>query len=182
MSAREREGDFIKVRGRVVAMIAGVASSFSLAAAGRSLEERSLIAGAMELIRPSERGNAARASMDALRWKARILVVPKAGYSRQFGYLVPEDLRERNVVIMSVDNRGIVSSAISFGGDVDLAALWSDLPEVETGPNLGLDPGEAGLFGKDGTLKATWHGPVEQEELNAVIDAMPMRMKEMRQN
>ncbi len=36
------------------------------------------------------------------------------------------------------------------------------------------------LLGKDGTIKAVWHAPVEPARVFALIDAMPMRRREMR--
>ncbi len=36
------------------------------------------------------------------------------------------------------------------------------------------------LLGKDGTVKEVWHAPVEPVRVFALIDAMPMRRREMR--
>ena len=66
----------------------------------------------------------------------------------------------------------------SFGGE---AVSAGDAAAVRE--RFGVEPGRfvALLVGKDGTVKHRFDGPVGPGEIFALVDAMPMRRREMRE-
>lgn len=97
-------------------------------------------------------------TLEALRWKARPVVVLGMGTPRQAQLdaltAVPEALAERDIVLL-VDGPGA-------------APL-----HARTGAGFAVI-----LIGKDGGIKQVWRDPVAPDDIFAVIDAMPMRQRE----
>ncbi len=64
----------------------------------------------------------------------------------------------------------------------DIAVVLEARPGSPLRKSLGV--GERGfavvLVGKDGSVKHVWHDPVEPRRIFTLIDAMPMRRREMR--
>ena len=110
--------------------------------------------------------SAAADELDALRWKARPVVVfsatrndPRVARQLTAFEHASAALRDRDIRVLAegqVD--GALRRRLAFN-----------------------DPGFAVvLVGKDGGVKRVWRGVVEPKQLFGVIDAMPMRREEMR--
>ena len=123
----------------------------------------------------------ARDTMQDLIWKHRVLLVftpdsEHKKYKRQNGLLAGmiEGLLERDLVIIR---------AMADGN-----LLFDDEPQSQSVTGFyqlyGVDPGDfrVVLVGKDGTIKLDQVTPISSDALFALIDAMPMRQYEMRQN
>ena len=118
----------------------------------------------------------AQSDLDALRWKHRVLVLlapasDDPGMARQSEQLLAQapELAERDLVIFAVapdQVRTIYGNASANSP----AKEWHR--HFEWAPSQGF---KAVLVGKDGGVKWRSDGPFEIEDLNAVIDAMPMR-------
>jgi hypothetical protein len=111
---------------------------------------------------------AAGTSLEALRWRSRVLVVSAptagdAGLKAQRAALGPVrgGLAERDLVVLE-----------AVGDTPDALALRTE---------LGLPAGQfrAVLVGKDGGAKLTAREPIPPQKLFSTIDAMPMRRDEM---
>lgn len=105
------------------------------------------------------------AGLDALRWKARVLVIssPDARDARvaaQRREATAPGARERDLVVVE-----------AIGRDGEAAALRRRL-------GLPQDAFRAVLVGKDGGAKIVSAEPLAAEVLFATIDAMPMRREE----
>lgn len=120
---------------------------------------------------------AARAqTLDDLRWRNRILVLASADAAspemREQERLLLADrsaLAERELVVLAIEGQ-------------TLRAVFGKVPADETADTLrrrfGFDPAisfRAVLVGKDGGVKWSAEAPAPLTEINAVIDAMPMR-------
>ncbi|QDU65210.1 CIA30 family protein [Engelhardtia mirabilis] len=117
--------------------------------------------------------------VDALRWSERVLVIAApdqlgAPASIQIGSLLARDgelaNRELRIVHLMGSNGGRVAGR-TLGSDQvrGLREQW-DLPAGEW---------SAVLVGKDGGVKARWSEPVVPNDLFELIDAMPMRTREV---
>ena len=111
--------------------------------------------------------------LESYQWKQRPLLVfaPSAGDSRR-AVQIQRVEAERS----EFEERDMVLLEIVAGGDdvVDGAALRARFHVDEAAF-------AAVLIGKDGTAKGHWTEPVELRELWELIDAMPMRQREMEQ-
>ena len=111
--------------------------------------------------------------LESYRWKQRPLLVfsPSAGDSRR-----AVQIQRVEAERAAFDERGMVLLEIVAGGDdsADGAGLRARFHVDEAAF-------AAVLIGKDGTAKGRWTEPVEMRELWEVIDAMPMRQREMEQ-
>ncbi|MEM9839243.1 MAG: DUF4174 domain-containing protein [Pseudomonadota bacterium] len=118
---------------------------------------------------------------DILQWSYRLLVVDDRVLSDQLESLDPDDLIERDLIIVAFGHEGITLARFAPEGDT-LDAIALDDPSLPSGYSRALADKNHRvlLIGKDGDFKKTWPGPVGQAELNAIIDAMPMRAREMR--
>ena len=111
--------------------------------------------------------------LDSYRWKQRPLLVftPSAGDSRRAVQIQRVEAEraafaERDMVLLEI---------MSCGDNLaDGAALRARFHMDEAAF-------AAVLVGKDGTAKGCWTEPVEMRELWGLIDAMPMRQREMEQ-
>lgn len=118
---------------------------------------------------------AAANGLDAMRWQNRIIVLsdadpasPALGEQERLLLMDEVALRERDIVVLTL------------AGD-DLRVAFGDAPRLDPGELrriLGIPDRDrflAVLVGKDGGVKWTASEPTALNEINAVIDAMPMR-------
>lgn len=118
---------------------------------------------------------ASAGSLDALRWESRVLLLVSseggaADAERQEAFLRgrERDLAERQMTVIAV--RGQDVRVLAGKAPADLSA---DALRRET--RVGDAPFVAVLIGLDGGVKWTSRTPTPLDEINAVIDAMPMR-------
>lgn len=122
-------------------------------------------------------------SLNALQWEKRPLLL--FAKSRSFAPLDQQvdllrsyrpDLEDRDMVVLSTTGRQETSSAIGY-------------VSINRGTARQLkkrfEPADRGLtvilVGKDGGEKARWQQVVDPQVIFDIIDAMPMRQNEMRQ-
>ncbi|MEL7485943.1 MAG: DUF4174 domain-containing protein [Pseudomonadota bacterium] len=124
----------------------------------------------------------ATASLDAWRWRRRVLVVcaeeryppAKGPAATQLQFIDHEGYAERDVALVYVadDDRFYIDYASkdagAFGNEDRLSEICAD------------DDFRVALIGKDGDVKASFQSPVAAEALFDIIDAMPMRRPAMR--
>ena len=118
----------------------------------------------------------AQGDLDALRWKNRILILfapsdSDPSFARQSRLLLADEkgLAERELVVLGVAGGRVETLFGDPKAKHDAGALRR---------HFGLDaraPFEAILIGKDGGVKWRQDAPFEPRDMNAVIDAMPMR-------
>ncbi|RVU20189.1 DUF4174 domain-containing protein [Methylobacterium oryzihabitans] len=110
---------------------------------------------------------AGAASLDAYRWKARVLVIaaadaddPHLAEQRRIVAAAQRGSRERDLVVVEAVGPGVEAEGLRrrFG-----------LPAREF---------RAVLVGKDGGAKLSAAAPISAERLFEIIDAMPMRRDE----
>ena len=113
-------------------------------------------------------GAAAAGSLDAYRWRSRVLVLsapdaadPNLRAQRAALGPVRGGVSERDLVVLE---------AIGTGADARALRVQLSLPEGEF---------RAVLVGKDGGAKLTEAAPIPPQKLFATIDAMPMRRGEI---
>ena len=122
-------------------------------------------------------------SLKALQWEKRPLLL--FAKSRSFAPLDQQvdqlrsyrpDLEERDMVVLSTTGRQETSAAIGY---VSInRGTARQLKRRFEPANKGLT---VILVGKDGAEKARWQQVVDPQEIFDIIDAMPMRQDEMRQ-
>ncbi len=72
--------------------------------------------------------------------------------------------------------------AVSAGcGERDILVLEIETAEMREGLGVEADETAILLVGKDGGVKRRWSGAVAPGEVFALVDAMPMRRREMRE-
>ncbi|MBB3934729.1 DUF4174 domain-containing protein [Aureimonas phyllosphaerae] len=118
---------------------------------------------------------ASAASLDALRWESRVLLIVSsesgaAEAERQEAFLRgrDRDLSERQMTVIAVRGDEVRTLAGRSPTGLSAAALRRDA-------GLGDAPFVAVLIGLDGGVKWTSPTPASLDEINAVVDAMPMR-------
>lgn len=116
--------------------------------------------------------------LESYQWKNRLLIVlspsfDDARFTAQQRALANyrNDAEERELVVFHISDR----DGVGIDGELK--------PHLFAAPfyrHLQADPGEFSviLIGKDGGEKLRQHAPVTAEQLNGIIDAMPMRQKE----
>ncbi|HEX2528456.1 MAG TPA: DUF4174 domain-containing protein [Geminicoccus sp.] len=121
---------------------------------------------------------AGASTMDAYRWKNRVLVLfagmDDAQVDEQRQILMPHEdgLADRDMVIFAVVEDGILPVYGQAPAAGEAAALRAE---------FGVQPGSpftALLVGKDGGVKWRENRPAAQHELFGLIDSMPMRRNE----
>lgn len=108
------------------------------------------------------------------RWKNRILIayIDSSGFidaQRDLLDQVIPGLIERDMVLLGF---GEGDAPYSFDSSLDLDGLRI---------TLGVHEDSIVLIGKDGSVKATWREPVDPQVVFDIIDAMPMRRREMQE-
>lgn len=118
---------------------------------------------------------ASAASLDTLRWESRVLLIvsSEAGAAeaeRQEAFLRgrDRDLSERQMTVIAVRGDEVRTLAGRSPTGLSAAALRRDA-------GFGDVPFVAVLIGLDGGVKWTSRTPASLDEINAVVDAMPMR-------
>jgi len=117
--------------------------------------------------------------IDQLRWSERVLVVAAPGQlgapaSLQIGSLLARDDE------LAARELRIVHLMGSTGGRVAGRTLESDqVRGLREGWGLPAGDWSAVLVGKDGGVKARWSEPVAPDKVFGLIDAMPMRAREV---
>ncbi|WP_158215771.1 DUF4174 domain-containing protein [Notoacmeibacter marinus] len=114
--------------------------------------------------------------LSTLKWEKRPLLIfaPDAGQAdRQWSILQQssDGLKDRDMVVLTITDRVDVRHGPA-PTDLSAAGLraYYDVPQ---------DRYESILIGKDGTRKALWRDPVEAVAIFRIVDAMPMRQREM---
>lgn len=123
-----------------------------------------------------------RAPLDAFQWEKRVLVVwgDERLQKRQTRMLDSKGLRERDVVFVRMIGTGNLGVATLYSSDTKAELKTVDIngsPLEGAGKDANF---LAALIGKDGDVKGRWSKPVKTKKLFELIDAMPMRVEEMR--
>ena len=117
--------------------------------------------------------------LERYRWQNRIIVVfadlaPRRAFDRQLALLAedPDALAERDLIVVTTDDDrvGISGAKPADPTPTDLRRAY-DVPP---------DRFAVLLIGKDGGVKLRSDQPVPLADVNALIDTMPMRRREMR--
>ncbi len=118
---------------------------------------------------------ASAAGLDALRWESRVLLVfsdasGEAEAERQAALLAgrERDLAERRMTVIAV--RGDQTTILAGTAVPNLSAA-----ALRQKAGVGDAPFAAVLIGLDGGVKWSSKTPTPLDEINAVVDAMPMR-------
>lgn len=140
---------------------------------------RSVVPAALAAVMMSASGGCAAPS-EAWAWKYRLLVVfapaedsGRMAEQRRRLENVRQDMLERDMAVIEVVGgraRQVLGTDIGING-AELAAYAGKTS----------DTFEVMLFGKDTGLKLRSGNPVSANELFALIDSMPMRRREMRE-
>ncbi len=120
-------------------------------------------------------------TLEDLKWRNRLLVVVHNEASRstlehqlEEWQAHADEAADRELLLITVDAKGT--------GTINAAPLG---PTSVTEVLERFRPGESDflvvLVGKDGTEKNRWHKPVPMAQVFLLIDAMPMRQREMRE-
>ncbi len=119
--------------------------------------------------------------MHELTWEKRVLLIfapheRRADYRQQVAHIgaVGAGLRERDMTVIEAFADGRVF--------IDGQALDTEAAGFYRRIGVDLDEFRAVLVGKDGTVKLDRNDPVTSADLFALIDSMPMRRLEMRQD
>ena len=120
-------------------------------------------------------------TLDDLRWKNRLLIVIHSDAAsesarQQFDAWSadPQAASERELLLISVHSDGT--------GTINLAELSRAAAQSVLKRFRRLDEEfSVVLVGKDGTEKQRWQEPVNMSEVFLLIDAMPMRRREMKE-
>ncbi len=119
-------------------------------------------------------------SLDAHRWQNRLIVIfadqdSKKEMEQQRHMLLTSrrGLRDRQLVIVEVDQE-----LVTFDGLVSQSVGGDELRNVLNVSSSGFS---VVLIGKDGGVKMRSTVPTTSESLFALIDAMPMRQREMKE-
>lgn len=93
---------------------------------------------------------------------------------------------DRDLILVEVAPAHLfsITALSSETKDATLASQWHDQDETGLRSRIGCDGSESfvSLIGKDGGVKGRWSSPVSNDELFALIDSMPMRQQEQRDN
>ena len=125
--------------------------------------------------------NDAPFSLADYRWERRVLVVSGSGpddgdIARQLAAVADssEMFAERDMVLVT-----LLDDGISTAGDRQLST--DEAAAIRE--KLGIEPGNFALrlVGKDGGVKRSGEQPIPMDDIYALIDTMPMRMRETRQ-
>lgn len=103
------------------------------------------------------------ASLDDYVWKNRVLLVFNDAPLRKQSAIISDaqnGFKERDFVIINAGS-----------DDADYARF-----------NIDADAFTVILIGKDGGVKARWDAPVQANDVFSIVDAMPMRQREMREH
>ena len=113
------------------------------------------------------------------RWQNRVLVLQVRNLNQL--------LLSQQKAVLRADAQGLASRdmAVFAMTAVAVVPVFGPAPERADTSVVGRLPEgmdfRATLIGKDGGVKARWAQPVSLSDLYAVIDAMPMRRREMRE-
>ncbi len=126
---------------------------------------------------------------DAWRWNRRVVLAagPDSALSRQ-ATLVAADWAgwgERDLeLVLLTRGGGLIVERFVDGGPV--GTTFDATVEADLQTRYGLDPHTDGfqavLLGKDGRVKSRWDEVVAPVAVFDLVDAMPMRMREMRED
>ena len=112
--------------------------------------------------------------LDKYTWKNRILLI--FSYDAEFA--------EEQKKLLTQDRSGLVDrDMILFGFNEDTPPFSLD-PSIELDKlrkSLSIENNTIVLFGKDGGIKAKWETLVGAQTIFDIIDAMPMRQREMKE-
>lgn len=122
-------------------------------------------------------------SLDAHRWENRVVIIKSSGdsttepYKEQFGMLEadPTRMEERKLILYL-----IVEDSYGIWRPGSEKTIWKPLSNELTKK---LDPKkefQVILLGLDGGVKLHREAVISKEELFRIIDAMPMRISELR--
>jgi hypothetical protein len=122
------------------------------------------------------------APLEPLRWKRRVLVVAEPEARAQGEEAAPgfyesdgqPGLDDRRVTRIALDASDTLIAEPPLGFEVDAPALRRALDL----PRAGF---QVVLIGLDGTVKQRWDSLPEAEDLFSIIDAMPMRQRELKE-
>ena len=118
-------------------------------------------------------------SLDRYRWRNRVLVVSAPATTDEHLVSVQADIaatrskfEDRDLVLVTVLEEGA-----STAGSLEISA--KDAAFVRD--DLGIEPGQFALhlIGKDGSVKFSSKSTVAMSEIYEVVDAMPMRQREI---
>lgn len=122
----------------------------------------------------------AEGPLDAYRWQNRIVVIfadqdAKQDLARQYQALLidSDDMRDRDLIVVAVE-----TDLVEIDGVASQAIRANGLRDAFNIPEQGFS---ILLIGKDGGVKFRSRQPVATKDLFALIDAMPMRQREMRE-
>ncbi|MCP1199142.1 DUF4174 domain-containing protein [Notoacmeibacter sp. MSK16QG-6] len=120
--------------------------------------------------------NAQSQPLSSMKWEKRPLFIfaPDSGQAdNQWSILQKnmDGLKDRDMMVLTVTDR-VTARLGRAPADVSAADLRDHY-------NVPRQRYESILVGKDGTRKALWRDPVEAEAIFRIIDAMPMRQREM---
>ena len=112
--------------------------------------------------------------LEQYRWKNRILII----FSHDTGFM-----EEQKRILKNVRSGLVDRDMILFGFDEDNPPFISkESLNLETlQESLSIRDDSVVLLGKDGYVKATWESIVDPRIIFDIIDAMPMRQREMRE-
>ena len=115
---------------------------------------------------------------DEIRWNHRLLIIsgPDEDVSRQVDACraMRDGMLDRDLIVVDVSHD---PGALVVGGREDIP----DAPTFRARFDLPEEEFQVVLVGKDGGVKERRSDQFDIEELFAIIDAMPMRMREMRE-
>lgn len=159
-------------------------TSTSITAAASSLTERSAQKVAISMTKQSEYeiSSNVKASLDAYKWKNRLLLVfapdeNNPSYQRQMQLLQGKQsgFNERDLLVLELLAQG--TSRVN-GQIVDA----EEAAKMRKRFNVDSQAFRVILVGKDGTSKRSDRAPVSPQVIFREIDAMPMRRQEMNRN
>lgn len=136
-----------------------------------------LVVLAVAILTTTARDGSAQ-QLDRYRWQNRLIVIATDGAhrttsERQLDLLAhdPDAIAERHLIVVTLEDETV---------EVD-GTSQPDLTTHELRQRYDLPPGgfHVLLLGKDGGVKLRSDQPVALEDLNALIDTMPMRQREM---
>lgn len=128
--------------------------------------------------------------VDGWRWRNRLLVVRSgidSALARQATLVAGQESgwkeRELRLVLLTTDG-GLVVEGFVDGGPVGETFARGVESELVDRYGLGSDHDgvSAVLVGKDGGVKARWSEPVDPSAVFDLVDAMPMRLREMKES
>ena len=126
---------------------------------------------------------------DSWRWSRRVVIAvgPESALARQAALVGDhwEEWCDRDLqLVVLTRGGGLVVERFVDGGPV--GATFDETVEAGLEKRFGLDPHVEGfqavLIGKDGGVKFRWNEVVAPAAVFDLVDAMPMRMREMRED